>query len=109
MLLIAAAIFAGCNDESIQNVYKAIGEAIELGAPLYNQGNHEACFKVYRNTALRFQSVASCKGLSGALGDGLLRAGTVKGWTVKAWAMRDAFDGIIRAVVLRKRKASGAP
>jgi len=105
----AATIFAGCTDESIKDIYKAIGEAIELGAPLYNKGNHEACFKIYRNTALRFQSGASCKGLRGALGDGLLRADTVKGWTIKAWAMRDAFDGIIRAVVERARNAGSKP
>ncbi len=114
-----ATIFASCTDTSINEVYKAIGEAIELGAPLYNKGNqcsgacrdryYKACYKIYEGTALRFQSGASCKGLRSALGDGLLRAKTLKDWKAKAWAMRDAFDGIIRAVVLRARKAGATP
>jgi len=109
-------VFNGCADQSISEIYKAIGEAIELGAPLYNKGNacsggcrkryYKACYKIYEGTALRFQSSAgACKGLREALGDGLLRAKTVAGWKAKAWAMRDAFDGIIRAVVIRARSA----
>lgn len=109
-------VFDGCTDESISEIYKAIGEAIELGAPLYNKGNqcsgdcrkryYKACYKIYEGTALRFQSNSgACKGLRAALGDGLLRAKTLSKWKAKAWAMRDAFDGIIRAVLIRARQA----
>ncbi|MCH7723275.1 MAG: hypothetical protein IIC76_08075, partial [Bacteroidetes bacterium] len=84
-----ATIFAGCTDASVRSVYNAVGEAIELGAPLYNKGNecagkcreryHKACFKIYEGTALRFQGSGGCKGLSAALNDGLRRSSTLKG------------------------------
>lgn len=98
-------VFDGCTPKSIDEVYDAIGKAIDVGAPLYNKGDHEACYKIYELTALSFQRSGStgCKGLRQALGDGLLRASTFKSFTEKAWAMRDAFDGIIAAVLRRKQ------
>ena len=39
----ALTVFDGCKHENIADVVKAIWEAIELGAPLYNQGDFDAC------------------------------------------------------------------
>lgn len=99
------AILDGCSDDSLTRVVDELSQAIGAGAPLYNQGNHEACYRIYEGTAMRLERELACPGLRDALGQGLLRASTLDGFTAKAWAMRDAFDGMLE-VVSRK---SGAP
>ncbi len=76
---------------------EAISEAIANGAPLYNAGNHEACYRIYEGTAIKYEKDASCKGVRSAFGDGLLRASSMSSFKEKAWAMRDTFDGLIDA------------
>ncbi|HEY5938071.1 MAG TPA: trypsin-like peptidase domain-containing protein [Kofleriaceae bacterium] len=90
-------VFDGCKHENIADVVKAIWEAIELGAPLYNQGNHEACFRIYENAVTKYERDAACKGVRTAFGDGLLRAQGMKTFKEKAWALRDSFDGLLEA------------
>ena len=70
--------------------------AISVGAPLYNEGNHEACFRIYEGAALELEKVKGCGGLKHALADGRRRAAETDDWADKAWRMRDVFDGIIR-------------
>ena len=105
-------ILDGCSQDAMDQATAEIGNAITTGAPLYNQGNHEACFRIYEGTAIRLERELECPGLRDALGQGLLRAGTVEGYTAKAWAMRDAFDGVLD-VVERKTtpgsKTGGGP
>lgn len=91
-------ILDGCSQDSLDHATSEIASAITTGAPLYNQGNHEACFRIYEGTAIRLERELECPGLRDALGQGLLRAGTVEGYTAKAWAMRDAFDGVLDVV-----------
>ncbi len=80
----------------------SISSAIELGAPLYNQGNHEACYKIYEGASLELEkSLQGCAGVKQALSDGRSRAKGLTSWTEKAWAMRDAFDGLL-AVIEKK-------
>jgi S1-C subfamily serine protease len=93
----ALSVFDGCKHENIADVVKAIWEAIELGAPLYNQGNHEACFRIYENAVTKYERDAACKGVRAAFGDGLLRAQGMKSFKEKAWALRDSFDGLLEA------------
>jgi len=90
-------VFDGCKLADIEDVVRQIGEAIENGAPLYNDGKHEACYRIYEGTAVKFEHDAPCTGVRSAFGDGLLRAGGLKSYTEKAWAMRDTFDGLIDA------------
>jgi S1-C subfamily serine protease len=90
-------VFDGCKVEDIDDLVQQIGAAIETGAPLYNEGKHEACFRVYEGTAVKFEHDAACAGVRSAFGDGLLRAGGLSSYTEKAWAMRDTFDGLIDA------------
>jgi hypothetical protein len=96
----------GCTRDQISDTVKAIWEAIELGAPLYNKGNLEkdpelsnqliaACFRIYEGVATKFQNVATCKGIKQAFDDGVRRAGTLSSYKLKAWAMRDTFDGLL--------------
>ena len=88
-------MFDGCKAEEIEDVVRQIGDAIENGAPLYNEGKHEACFRIYEGTAVKYEHDAACAGVRSAFGDGLLRASGLKTYKEKAWAMRDTFDGLI--------------
>lgn len=106
-------IFTQCKADDIAEAVKAISEAIESGAPLYNAGNHEACFRIYEGASMRLERESNCKGVREAFGAGLLRAGTVESWTEKAWALRDMFDGLLDVSLRYARTntggASGAP
>jgi serine protease Do len=101
--------FTGCARPQVIEIIEAIRDAISSGAPVYNQGNHEACFRIYEGTALKFEREAACKGIRGAFGDGLLRAGSVDTFTEKAWAMRDTFDGLLRAAEDWAQQQPGGP
>lgn len=90
------AVLDGCKREEIADLVASIWQAIEVGAPLYNQGNHEACFRIYEGTATKYEKDAPCKGVKTAFADGLLRASTLESYKLKAWAMRDTFDGLLK-------------
>ena len=91
----------GCTQSDLEDVARAIDQAIQSGAPLYNQGNREACFRIYEGTAIKYEREAACAGVRSAFGDGLLRANALTDATAKAWALRDTFDGILD-VMIRK-------
>lgn len=88
--------FDGCAQPQVAEIVSAIQDAISSGAPVYNQGNHEACYRIYEGTAIKYEREAACAGVRAAFGDGLLRAGAAGTFTEKAWAMRDTFDGVLR-------------
>jgi hypothetical protein len=95
-----------CPRPQVQVIVGAISQAINSGAPLYNQGNFEACYRIYEGAALGVQqTVQQCQGPKQALADGIDNAKKLPGWSDKAWAMRDAFDGIL---ALAAPKAGGA-
>jgi hypothetical protein len=95
----------GCSDDDLQHIREVIGQAIEGGAPLYNQGNHGACFKIYEGAALELQTPGkSCVGPRKALMDGVARARAASTDTARAWHMRDAFDGVLDVI---ERKLGG--
>ncbi len=94
-------ILKGCTQDEVIKVANGIQRAIELGAPLYNDGDHQACFNIYEQTAAHFEKDQKlCKGLRDSLGAGLLKAETKGDATHKAWAMRDTFDGILKVISL---------
>jgi len=99
----------GCDRDEIALLVSSIWEAIEIGAPLYNQGNVEACYRIYEGTATKFERDAPCKGVKSAFGDGLLRAGAIQSYKLKAWAMRDAFDGLLGVAEKWAKANPGAP
>jgi hypothetical protein len=90
-------VYDGCKLDDIEEVIKQIGATIESGAPLYNDGKHEACYRIYEGTAVKFEHDGPCAGVRTAFGDGLLRAGGFKTYKEKAWALRDSFDGLLDA------------
>jgi hypothetical protein len=96
-----------CPAPQLQTVVSAISRAINVGAPLYNQGNVEACYRIYEGAALEVQrTVLECPGPKKALADGITRAEKLSGWSDKAWAMRDSFDGIL--ALAQKSEGAGA-
>lgn len=100
----APEVFEGCADDAIDQVNEAIAAAIENGAPLYNDGNIEACYRIYTG-AIRdiSRKVERCPAVKQALQDGLRTAEAKTGWKDKAWALRDAFDGMLDAIERRRQ------
>lgn len=101
-------IFDGCKGDQIVQLENDIWGAIGVGAPIYNKGEFEACFRIYEGVATKYENGPPCKGIKVAFGDGLVRASTmdykgtdkgdaIKAWKLKAWAMRDTFDGLLVA------------
>ncbi len=91
-------LLTGCTREQIVEVVGAIEGAIKNGAPLYNQGNHQACFLIYEGAAVKYEHDSGCPGIRSAFGDGLLRVSTLSSPHEKAWAMRDTFDGLLLVI-----------
>jgi len=88
-----------CRPEDIDDTVKAVGSAIEIGAPAYNKMSaqgFEECFRIYEGTGLKLEQQSGCKSVRDAFGDGLLHAGAAKSFKDKAWAMRDSFDGLLK-------------
>ena len=85
-----------CPAPQIQTIVGAVSRAINVGAPLYNQGNFEACYRIYEGAALEVQqTVQQCQGPKQALVHGIDEAKQRSDWSGKAWAMRDTFDGLL--------------
>jgi serine protease Do len=96
------AILDGCSDTNLIEIAKAIAQAIELGAPLYNDGKHAECFAIYEGTADKYARDAECEGVRQAFTAGLERARNVESPTEKAWALRDTFDGLLEVILRAK-------
>ncbi len=94
-----ASILNGCPVPQLRATYEAILQAINVGAPLYNDGNYEACYRIYAGAALTVAAtIRGCAGPKAALATGVGNAAKLSGWSDKAWAMRDAFDGLLALV-----------
>jgi len=87
----------GCSDANKELIFKTLQDAIEVGAPLYNQGKVAACYHIYEGAAadLAQRLPRSCGGPKQALSVGQRRAAKLKDPGEQAWAMRDSFDGVL--------------
>lgn len=102
------AVLQGCSKEQLASVARAILEAIDKGAPIYNAKEHEACFVIYRKVSTSIEGDDTlCKGVRDAFGDGLLRAKSMDSFTEKAWALRDTFDGMLDVIGRRFKQSPG--
>ena len=76
----------------------AISEAIRIGAPAYNRGDHAGCAFIYRRTAEEL--VARCEdrsvqaSLTSALTEGARTSDTRGAASGMAWVLRRAFDAL---------------
>jgi S1-C subfamily serine protease len=93
-------ILDGCSSGSIALMLKSIGEAIDVGAPLYNAGNFSGCYHVYEGAAadLERKLRPACQKPAKALSDGRKKAARLDNPSDQAWAMRDTFDGLLDVV-----------
>jgi serine protease Do len=98
-------VFQGCNADALRLVGRGIGEAIAVGAPLYNQGNHRACYQIYEGAASDIENrlPKACVGPKRTLALGRSRAAELDEPSEQAWAMRDVFDSLSEALKRRGR------
>lgn len=98
-------VFQGCSAEALRIVGRGIGDAIAVGAPLYNQGNHRACYQIYEGAASDIENrlPKSCVGPKRTLSQGRSRAAALDEPSDQAWAMRDVFDSLVEALKRRGR------
>jgi len=87
----------GCSLDQKKLIFKTLQEAIEVGAPLYNDGKISACYQIYEGAAadLTQRLGPSCGGPKRALSEGRKHAAKLDDPTAQAWAMRDTFDGML--------------
>ena len=90
-------VLRGCTDANKELIARTLQSAIEVGAPLYNQGNLAACYHIYEGAAadLEHRLPGSCGGPKHALSEGQQRAAKLSEPGAQAWAMRDSFDGML--------------
>jgi len=92
-------LLEGCPTDGIEDIALAIMQAIQLGAPTYNRGDPEGCYRLYARTAERLvQEHSDCPGAQSALRDGLLRCTQLPDADERAWALRDTFDGLLHVI-----------
>jgi serine protease Do len=96
-------LIASCSDDDLAMIVRALQGAIQKGAPIYNRGDQETCYRIYEGAALRLvrELPATCAGGRTALDAGLTRAADIESFDDKAWAMRDAFDGMLDVIERR--------
>jgi hypothetical protein len=89
-----------CPTEDTNSIAESIRAAINSGAPLYNSGNIEACFRIYEGaiSEIERQHNSSCTAARQVLQDGIHNADQLTDWSAKAWALRDSFDGLMNAI-----------
>jgi len=108
--LVSTSALDGCSAANLDLVMRTVAEAIDVGAPLYNSGNHAGCYHIYEGAALDLgrKLPASCRGASAVLEAGRKRAAGLPTPTEQAWAMRDAFDGVSRAILQKRGRGKAA-
>jgi serine protease Do len=98
----------GCSEDAQRLIATMIGEAIDVGAPLYNQGKPDGCYHIYDGSIsdLMRKLPGTCRGPARALGDAQKHAASLGTPVAQAWALRDVFDGLVD-VVVRKHGGKG--
>jgi hypothetical protein len=93
-------VLDGCSDASMGLMVKTIGSAIEVGAPLYNEGNVLGCYMVYVGAAadLETKLPKGCRLAAKVLEKVRRKAERLKDPSDQAWALRDTFDGLLEAI-----------
>ena len=93
-------ILDGCGQVDCDAIADGIGDAISVGAPLYNSGNFAGCYHLYDGAAADIERklATTCTGPATALEAGRTRAASLPSPDAQAWAMRDAFDGMLEVL-----------
>jgi hypothetical protein len=86
------------NCKKYDAVIAIIAQAIEIGAPTYNLGNHIGCYMIYEGAAYKiiYHFGSKCDDILNTLKAALEQSYSDKyNVTEKAWIMRMAFDQIL--------------
>jgi hypothetical protein len=85
------------NCPKIEIITTLIEEAIGVGAPTYNEGNHIGCYRIYEGTAYKiiYKYGSLCKQVKNILETAIEKSYGNYSSTEKAWIMRIAFDQIM--------------
>lgn len=80
-----------------KEIEKTINEAISLGVPIYNEGLHMACYRIYEWAAYKILYVYTkeCSKVEAVLKEAVDTSHGDFSDTEKAWIMRQAFDKIL--------------
>ncbi|XXY46950.1 trypsin-like peptidase domain-containing protein [Sorangium sp. So ce269] len=99
----ALSLLRGCTEGDLLVLARTMDGAIQVGSPLYNEGDFASCYHIYEGAALDMERRlgAACRGPKQALAEGRRKASRLDDNAAQAWAMRDAFDGLLD-VILRK-------
>ncbi|MER2561310.1 MAG: serine protease [Myxococcaceae bacterium] len=101
-------LLEGSNLAGLEATTKAIAGVISQGAPAYNEGDIEKCYRLYQQVAKQLiDARPDCPGVQTALRDGLKKAGGLSDVDHQAWAMRDAFDGLLSVIEKYMRTRMG--
>jgi hypothetical protein len=85
------------NCSKTAEIEKIIDDAISLGAPIYNEGLHMACYRIYEWAAYKilYEYSTPCKEVEKILKFAIEKSHGDYSDTEKAWLMRTAFDKIL--------------
>ena len=79
------------------DIEKIINEAISLGAPVYNEGLHMACYRIYEWASYKilYEYGKRCGAIEKTLKTAIDKSHGDYSDTEKAWIMRMAFDKVL--------------
>lgn len=99
------AVLDGCSLAARGLIAKMIVDAVEVGAPLYNEGRADACYHVYDGAAsdLERKLPRACRGPTAALAEAQTRAASSAGVSAQAWVMRHEFDALLEVIARAAR------
>jgi serine protease Do len=96
-----------CGTVELSSIAVNLSMAISNGAPLYNAGNAEGCYLLYAGMIGEIdRRTAGCTAAKQALRQSLSVADAQNNPLDKAWALRNAFDGLIDAILRRQGSRS---
>jgi hypothetical protein len=95
-----ARLLDGCSKADLDAVETKIHDAVDVGAPLYNEGDFDGCYRTYESCAQTLERTIheTCKGPPRALRTGREHASKLGAPAEQAWAMRDTFDGLLDVI-----------
>lgn len=99
----ASSVLQQCGNAELSSIAGGLNMAINSGAPLYNAGNAEGCYLVYAGMIGEIdRRTNGCPAAKQALRQSLSVADAQTNPQDKAWALRNAFDGLIDAILRRQ-------
>jgi hypothetical protein len=85
--------------KNLERADQIIGDAIEIGAPIYNTGSAigvVGCFRIYEGAAYKLlvETGDECPDLAAFMRAGMMEVDSREDASDKAWALRQLFDTI---------------